>query len=50
MSDKNGGPDSESHRQSTDPPDVSASTHAYVLTVEVRARPQLGRIGCHCVA
>ena len=38
---ENGGPDSESHRQSTDPPDVRPNSHRYVLTVEARARPRL---------
>ena len=50
LSYENGGPDSESHRQSTDPPHAGPSTHPYVLTVDACARPRLRRIGCHCVA
>jgi hypothetical protein len=43
LSYEDGGPDSESHRQSTDPPHVRPSTHAYVLTAATSAR-RLGRI------
>ena len=38
LSNENGGPNSESHRQSTDTPHVRSSAHAYVHTV-CAARP-----------